>query len=98
MLEWWNLPAGRQVVYTCAPMYTVYVLENKLKKFHYTGMTSDLSRRLYEHTSGYSKTTKRYLPVALIYSEVYDTRTAARTREKYLKSGAGREFLKSIGK
>ena len=77
-------------------MYTVYVLKSINKSFRYIGMTNDLSRRLSEHEHGYSRTTRRYLPLELIYSEVYTTRIEARAREKYLKTGAGRELLDSI--
>jgi putative endonuclease len=77
-------------------VYTVYVLKSLSKEFHYTGMTSDLDRRLKEHNSGYSRTTKKYLPFLVVYTEIYSDRTSARMREKYLKSGAGREYVKSL--
>ena len=48
------------------------------------------------HNNGYEKTTKPYTPFKLIYSEKVETRIEARKREKYLKSGIGKEFLKSI--
>jgi putative endonuclease len=77
-------------------MYTVYVLKSTSKAFRYIGMTNDLKRRLQEHDKGYSKTTSRFLPVELVHSEVFDTRVQARVREKFLKSGVGREFLNSL--
>jgi len=93
--RWRNPPAGGQVVYA-QNMYTVYVLRSTSKIFRYVGMTNDIKRRLSEHQNGKSKTTSRFLPVELIYSEIFDTRIQARNREKYLKSGVGREFLNSL--
>lgn len=77
-------------------MYTVYILSNKEKTFHYVGMTNNLERRLQEHYAGYSKTTKRYLPLELLYKEEYIDRISARKGEKYFKSGVGREYIKSL--
>jgi putative endonuclease len=44
-----------------------------------------------EHHNGYNKSTKPYRPFKLILTEKFETRSAARTREKYLKSGSGKE-------
>ena len=41
-------------------------------------------------------TTKPYIPFILIYSEKFETRAEARDKEKYLKSGSGKEFLKTL--
>jgi putative endonuclease len=76
--------------------YIVYILRNKEKTFHYVGMTNDLERRLKEHLSGYSQTTKKYLPLELVYTEECADRLVARKREKYFKSGAGREYRKVL--
>ncbi len=46
------------------------------------------------HNCGYERTTKPYAPFILIYKETLDTRKEARAREKYLKSGVGRELIK----
>jgi putative endonuclease len=60
------------------------------------GLTNNIERRFEEHNLGYNKTTKPYAPFQLIYKEEFDTRILARKKEKYLKSGVGKEFLKSI--
>lgn len=62
----------------------------------YVGMTEDLDRRIAEHNSGKNKTTKPYKPFKLIYSEEFQTRMEARIKEKNLKSGSGKEFLKKM--
>jgi len=56
-------------------------------------MTNDLKRRIYEHNLGKNKSTRPYRPWTLVYFESFETRVEARSREKYLKSGIGREFL-----
>ena len=77
-------------------MYFVYAIKSCDRNYIYVGITNNLSRRIEEHNKGYNKTTKAYRPFSLIYSEELNTREEARTREKYLKSGVGKEFLKSL--
>lgn len=57
-------------------------------------MTSNVNNRLEEHNSGKTKSTKGYRPWILVFYEEYLTRQEAREREKYLKSGVGREYVK----
>ncbi len=59
-------------------------------------MTNDLERRIAEHNNGENKSTKAYRPFKLIYSETFPDRISARAKEKYLKSGIGKEFLKML--
>lgn len=74
-------------------MFTVYVLKDVSGKL-YKGVTNDIRRRLKEHRRGRTVTTSRMNNVQLIYSEEYDNFEEARKRELYLKSAAGRKFLK----
>ena len=74
-------------------MYTVYVLKDELGRF-YKGMTKDLDRRLHEHRSGQTKTTAKMNNLVIVYTESCTTFEKARKRELYLKSAAGRRFLK----
>ncbi len=76
-------------------MYFVYVLLLSNRK-KYIGQTNNLERRLSEHKSGKSKYTKGYKVEKLLYVEEYTTRKEAMDREKYLKSGQGREWLKQF--
>ena len=76
-------------------MYTVYVLYSRAFDTCYVGYTSDLPSRLLSHNElGTSNWTKRYRPWELIYKEEYSTKRAAVQREKELKSGVGREFIR----
>ena len=76
-------------------MFKVYVLRSDVNGFLYVGMTTDLERRLREHNSGKTRSTKAYKPWKLVFFEEYDSRLEARSREKYLKSGSGKEYIKS---
>ncbi|TAF79015.1 MAG: GIY-YIG nuclease family protein [Sphingobacteriales bacterium] len=77
-------------------MYTVYAICSKIDLRIYVGFTDNILRRLLEHNSGKTKSTKGYIPWVLIYSEQVTQRQEARNREIYLKGGSGKEFLKSI--
>jgi len=59
-------------------------------------MTNDIGRRVTEHNTGKHPYTKRHIPWVLIHSEEFDTRESARKREKYLKSAAGRRYIKQL--
>ena len=91
-----RIPACRQAGKFLKAMYTVYAIRIEVDKRIYVGFTADLNRRLKEHNAGKNSSTKGFLPWHLIYKEVQATRLAARAREKYLKSGVGKEFLKSL--
>ena len=73
--------------------YFVYVLE-LCDGRKYIGQTNNLERRLEEHRSGRSRFTRKYGVRRLLYSESYTTRSEAMRREKYLKRGKGRAWLK----
>ena len=93
MAELVDLPtAGRRA--GLKKMYTVYALKSKLKNYIYVGMTTDLADRVKRHNDGREKTTRPYRPFELIYKEIHFTRKDARIRQKYLKSGVGKEFLR----
>ncbi len=78
-------------------MWYVYILESLVNNRHYTGYTKDLDRRLHEHNSGKTKYTSSTRPFKLIYKEEFDTRIEASKRERFLKSGKGRELIKEMG-
>jgi putative endonuclease len=77
-------------------MYYVYVLSSVSRNYIYVGLTGNLERRFSEHQLGKNKTTKPYGPFRLLYSEEFHTRSEAREREKYLKSGVGKEWIKVL--
>ena len=77
-------------------MITVYAILSKFNGDIYVGMTMDADKRLTEHNAGKSKYTKSLRPWRTLYRELQPDWKAARKREKYLKSGIGKEFLKSL--
>ena len=78
-------------------MFHVYVLVSEATGKRYVGQTDDVERRLAEHNRpehNPKKFTSRHAgPWALIHQEAYPTRAEAMRREKWLKSGAGRQWL-----
>ena len=77
-------------------MFTVYALSSEVRNYIYVGLTSNLPNRIEFHNNGYERTTKAYRPFRLIYSQEYVDRSSARAREKFLKSGVGKEFLRQL--
>ena len=77
-------------------MYFVYALKSLGRNYIYVGLTDNVERRFGEHQSGNNKTTKAYRPSKIIYVEKHETRVQARKREIFLKSGVGKEFLKTL--
>lgn len=81
------------------PSFTyVYVLRSEKSGMLYTGCTSDLRKRLHEHSSGKSTYTRGRGPFELIYYEAYRDSGDAFAREKHLKSGPGKNNLKQRNK
>lgn len=75
-------------------MFYTYVLLNRNNHF-YTGYTADLRKRFNEHNSGKSTYTKYNGPYRLIYYEACLDREDAIAREKYLKSGYGKRYVRN---
>lgn len=76
-------------------MYVVYVLQD-LEGVLYKGLTSNLDRRLAEHRQGKTKTTRRMKSFTVVYTKTFDNVYSARSFEKYLKTSAGRRYLRKI--
>ncbi|OGD65544.1 hypothetical protein A2215_02720 [Candidatus Berkelbacteria bacterium RIFOXYA2_FULL_43_10] len=75
-------------------MIFVYILIS-LKDFTlYTGIASDVDKRLDYHNRGLNQSTKYKRPLKLIYFEAYTNKKDAYLRERFLKSGRGREVIK----
>jgi len=75
--------------------YYVYVLTSETDNSWYIGYTFNLKERINQHNSGKTITTKKRQPWRIIYYEVSFNRVDAIAREKYLKSGMGRRYLKN---
>lgn len=74
-----------------------YILFNKRNGTLYTGVTSDLIRRIYEHKNKLADGfTKKYSIDKLGYYEVYENIEAAIEREKQLKAGSRQKKIQLI--
>ncbi|MBI4099323.1 GIY-YIG nuclease family protein [Candidatus Parcubacteria bacterium] len=73
-------------------VYFVYIVKSEKDGGFYTGLTKDPQRRLHEHNKSDTKTTRSRKPWKIVYLEQCGSLTDARKREKFLKSGSGREF------
>lgn len=75
----------------------VYIMANKRNGTLYTGMTSDLVKRVYEHKNEIAHGfTSKYGCKMLVYFEVQENMTVAIAREKQIKSGSRKKKLTLI--
>jgi len=74
--------------------YYTYVLRSHLDNKLYTGWTDDLIDRVKKHNLGLVKSTKYRRPLILVYYEACLIKEKAILREKQLKTGFGRAYLK----
>ena len=75
-------------------MYMVYVIRSRVSGMLYTGQTSNFERRFEQHQQGISRFTRGRGPWEIILTERHNTLIEAMRRERFLKSGRGREWLK----
>ena len=72
----------------------VYIMANKPNGTLYTGVTSDLPKRVYEHKNGIkSEFTSQYKCHSLVYFAVYEDMEAAISEEKRIKAGSRKQKL-----
>lgn len=76
-------------------MFYTYILQSKTSGRFYTGYTKDLRKRFDIHNKGKSSYTKNSGPWKLIYYEACTDSVDAYAREKYLKSGPGKRYVKN---
>ena len=75
-------------------MYYVYVLQSVEQDRLYIGSSASPDDRLKSHNGGKVKSTKAYRPWVRVLLEEHPDRNTAEKRERYLKSGWGRNWLK----
>ena len=84
-------------------MYYVYIIQSLKNQIFYTGITSDLRKRLAKHNKGASPHTKKNKPYKLVWYCAFLSKKKALEFERYLKSGSGiafarKRFLSSFAK
>lgn len=75
--------------------YYVYILKSDMDENLYTGYTSDLKKRLSQHSNGEVTSKKFRRPLNLIYFEACLNKYDAIHREKYLKTAYGKRYIKN---
>src|SRR5271170_2864266 len=86
----------RHFSWSYVPMPFIYVLRSTRTGGLYTGATTNLEKRLAQHNSDRSRSTKDRGPWLLAHHEAFGTLAEEMRRERFLKSGKGRDELKKI--
>ncbi len=77
--------------------YFVYILSNQSRTVFYTGVTNDLTKRVYEHRNNLTKGfTSNYNVKDLLYYEIFRDINLAIAREKQIKGGSRKKKLELI--
>ena len=77
--------------------YYIYILFSEKHQRYYSGSSADPQKRLQSHNDSRNNGwTKRYAPWEIIHTEEFQTKKEALIREKWFKTGVGREFIKKI--
>ena len=74
--------------------YVVYILYSQRCAKTYTGFTSSLIQRFHSHNNSEKGFTTRCRPWTVVHVEFYMTKREAMDRERFLKTGAGREWMR----
>ncbi len=74
----------------------MYVLRSQKDGDFYVGCTNNFERRFKEHNNGRSYSTKHRAPFKTVYVEIYLNQQDAFAREKFLKTGWGKNYLKRV--
>jgi len=75
--------------------FYTYVLFSLKDSMFYTGYTRDVYARVDLHNAGHVPSTCNRIPLRLIYFEVCLSQKDALARERYLKSGMGKRFIRN---
>ncbi len=76
--------------------YFTYIIKSLTTGRHYIGHCSNMPRRLKEHNTGKTKSTKHFTPWILIRCEEYQNKQTAYRREFQIKSYKGGEAFKKL--
>jgi putative endonuclease len=77
-------------------MFYVYVLKSVKTGRRYVGSCENVDERVRRHNTGHSKTTRHGIPWTVLLSESFLTREEAVRKERYYKTGRGRDELRRL--
>ena len=75
--------------------FVTYILQSEVNQKTYIGFTSNIIQRIYWHNNGKKGYTQKFRPWKVIHVEFFEEKFEAMKREKYFKSGVGRDWIKS---
>ena len=75
--------------------FYTYVLQSMKDLNLYVGYTNNLIKRIEDHNKGKVPSTKNRMPLKLIYWEGCLNQQDATGREKYLKTGWGKRYIRN---
>ena len=78
-------------------MYSVYILYSISKSKYYVGQTNDIHDRLKRHNAGESLSTKHGVPLVMVYSTEFESRSEAVLLESRIKKRGAKRYLQDIG-
>ncbi len=73
--------------------YKLYILQSLTKDRYYIGHTNNIERRLSEHNSGQTKSTKPYIPWKLVFSKLFLSKSDAYKAEMLIKKKKSKKFI-----
>ena len=74
----------------------LYILQSELNSRYYIGSTTELTKRMHEHSKGYVKATRNIRPLKLRFFKKFDTIREARRIEYKLKKMKSKIILERI--
>lgn len=77
-------------------MWIVYILQSEKFGRYYIGHTANLEKRILDHNSGKTRSTKGYAPYSLVYKEEFSTKSEAYKREMQIKRYKGGVAFKKL--
>ncbi len=92
---WSNQSTFFRMIHIFTMPYYSYVLRSLKNGILYKGSIQDIENRLKIHNQGLVNHTSKHMPWELVLFEQFETRSEAMKREKWYKTGVGREWIKS---
>ncbi|MEI7689721.1 MAG: GIY-YIG nuclease family protein [Candidatus Saccharibacteria bacterium] len=77
-------------------MQYVYILKSNKDNELYVGCTKDMKKRIALHNSGQVESTRTRRPLEVIHYEAFSASEDAFAREKWLKTGWGKNHIKKL--
>jgi putative endonuclease len=76
--------------------YYLYILQSLTNDRFYVGHTNNLERRLKEHNSGQTKSTKPHIPWELVFSKTYNNKSDANKAELFIKKKKSKIYIQNL--